>query len=235
MSPSTGSLPFLTDFRQAEIAFCLLFAYMRDEACTDPDFDGALSDLLCGARIPEPARARLKVVYDRILKEDDSFARHAAAAAEAFSTERFVLYALLSIMLRLTTDDGLLCRRDSERIRWVLQLFSLTAQECEHFSPAERSLIDYFSRPTKSAPYESSHANYPELSNWYAILGCTPESSDAQIRAAYRRLVMKTHPDRTTTASSPKENRTDTRRAFETVQQAYEHISIARKRDNQRA
>ena len=33
------------------------------------------------------------------------------------------------------------------------------------------------------------------MKNYYAILGVTPDSTDAEIKAAYRRLARKFHPD----------------------------------------
>ncbi|HEX8975226.1 MAG TPA: J domain-containing protein, partial [Solirubrobacteraceae bacterium] len=59
----------------------------------------------------------------------------------------------------------------------------------------------------------------------YAVLGLSPNATDAELRAAYRRAVQREHPDHNGgTAESA--------RRFEAVQEAYTLIRVQRTRDS---
>jgi curved DNA-binding protein CbpA len=58
----------------------------------------------------------------------------------------------------------------------------------------------------------------------YTVLGISPQASDAEVRAAYRRAVQREHPDHN--GGSP-----ESARRFEAVQEAYALIRVQRTRD----
>jgi curved DNA-binding protein CbpA len=58
----------------------------------------------------------------------------------------------------------------------------------------------------------------------YEVLGVSPGASDVELRAAYRRAVLREHPDHN--AGSP-----ESARRFEAVQEAYALIRVQRTRD----
>ena len=58
------------------------------------------------------------------------------------------------------------------------------------------------------------------MKNYYSILGVTPDSSDAEIKSAYRRLARKFHPDVNPYGTAQ----------FKDITEAYEVLSDAKKR-----
>jgi curved DNA-binding protein CbpA len=62
------------------------------------------------------------------------------------------------------------------------------------------------------------------VSDPYAVLGVSPQATDAELRAAYRRAVQREHPDHN--GGSP-----ESARRFEAVQEAYALIRVQRTRD----
>ncbi|KAL2558924.1 chaperone protein DnaJ-like [Forsythia ovata] len=66
------------------------------------------------------------------------------------------------------------------------------------------------------------------LSSYYSILGVNKESSDEEIRHAYRKLAMQWHPDKWNRAPSLQGE--EAKRKFQQIQEAYSVLSDRRKR-----
>ena len=71
-------------------------------------------------------------------------------------------------------------------------------------------------------------SHYPSLEDAYAILNITPQSTDQEVKTAYRRLMSEHHPDKLVARGMPEEM---TRMATEKTQEikvAYDRIREAR-------
>ncbi|CAO2836629.1 unnamed protein product [Amaranthus hypochondriacus] len=64
---------------------------------------------------------------------------------------------------------------------------------------------------------------------YYSVLGVRKDASSADIRAAYRKLALKWHPDRWARASNPSVA-ADAKRQFQQIQEAYSVLSDQGKR-----
>ena len=79
------------------------------------------------------------------------------------------------------------------------------------------------------ADYDSLAASYKQAcdKDWaYKVLEINPSATDEEVRRAYRRMVMKYHPDKVTTAAE--EMREQATEKFRVIKEAYEHIKSSR-------
>jgi len=65
----------------------------------------------------------------------------------------------------------------------------------------------------------------PDTSDYYRVLGVARESSDSEIKKAYRKLALKWHPDK-----NP-DNKDEAEKRFKEISEAYEVLSDKNKRD----
>ena len=79
------------------------------------------------------------------------------------------------------------------------------------------------SRSSYKSGYNSSTQHTPDA---YAILGITPQATDAEVKKAYREMAKKYHPDRVITDDEAIKKGAEEK--FKQVQQAYEQIARQR-------
>lgn len=79
---------------------------------------------------------------------------------------------------------------------------------------------DYYNQYKQQYERQQSQASFNK--NWYAVLGLTSQASDDEIKKAYRKLILKYHPDRVESADPAVKEQATAR--FREVQEAYENI-----------
>ena len=111
---------------------------------------------------------------------------------------------LLSFLAEIAKSDGHISQEEVEALKEVAVCMGLSIQEAE-------SMLNLGGNSLEQA---------------YKVLEVTPEATDQEIRAAYRRLALKHHPDRVATLGE------DVRRAaeekFQEINNAKEQIYKAR-------
>jgi len=81
-----------------------------------------------------------------------------------------------------------------------------TAMADGHLHPAEKEILQRIPRILRLKPniYEDLAAKLGgDLDGSYALLGCTPDASDAEIKSAYRKKCMEYHPDKLASKGLP--------------------------------
>ncbi len=68
----------------------------------------------------------------------------------------------------------------------------------------------------------------PSLDDAYALLGVSPDDSDAAIKKAYRRLLSQHHPDKLVSKGLPEEMMKLAAHKTHEIKQAYERVKVAR-------
>lgn len=111
---------------------------------------------------------------------------------------------LLSFLVKIAQSDGNVCNAEIEALKEVAVWIGLSARDVESMLNLRGNTLD----------------------EAYKVLEVSPDASDDEVRAAYRRLALKHHPDRVATLGE------DVRRAaeekFQQINNAKERIYKAR-------
>jgi DnaJ like chaperone protein len=135
-------------------------------------------------RIPEHEMRNVGRVFDQARRSAHGFEAYAQQIAGMFRNQRVVLEELLEGLFHIAKADGGVKPAELDYLREVARIFGLSDQDFERIRAAHLG-------PDKADPYE--------------ILGVKREMSDAEVKAAYRKLVRDTHPDRLIAKGVPKE------------------------------
>src|SRR5262249_46744614 len=119
---SVQEIRTLLDVDRAESAFQLLFTFLRDGSSESEEegFPGALAAILRGLKIPPGAAEKLRGIYDRVHSRPADLDNVIAAVVRDFGSQREVLHAIVSLILRVVSDEGMISRRHCSDLREVL-------------------------------------------------------------------------------------------------------------------
>ena len=106
---------------------------------------------------------------------------------------------LLDFLAKISQSDGHVCQQEIEALKEVAQAMQLSEKEVE-------SMLNL---------------GGDSLADAYKVLEIVPSATDEEVRAAYRRLALKHHPDRVATLGE------DIRKAAE---EKFQHINNAKER-----
>ncbi len=217
-------LSSLIDIDRAESAFRLLFLFVRDEMSEEDErsvFSGALKELLRGLQLPPGAVEKLHRIFNVVVQTPPDLERSVDDVLRDFGPDREALVAIVRLILRLVSDEGMISRRHCSDLRLVLDRFALTLSEYELFSEEEKQLLSFALSGEGFAEW-GTHSK--EMLSAYSTLGCPPNSTDDEIRRAYRSLAKKYHPDRAAPLDLSESETKSRQRQFQKVQSAYDHI-----------
>ena len=122
-------------------------------------------------------------LFDRARREAKGFEPYARQIAALFRDEPQVLEELLDALFHIAKADGEVNPDEIAFLNKVARIFGLSHIDFERLAAA--------------------HAG--DKADAYAILGVARTASDAEIKAAHRKLVQENHPDRLTAQGMPKE------------------------------
>lgn len=179
------------------------------------------SDVMAQMGLPEPLRQQARELFRR--GKEPAFSLHAAlddfVAATRFRPE--LGFVFVEILLQAAHVDGAL-HPDEERI-----LRSI----CDRlgFPPGEFERLDRMVRAAMGAAGGRSGRSPDPGPEWaYRVLGCEPDSPDAEIRKRYRTLMNRHHPDKLIAKGMPEEMvRLASERTVE-IRKAYDILRAAR-------
>lgn len=225
---------FAIELDNATTVFQLLFAFTREDSngevaqqdISTVGFKRAIFEVLKGAKISGQVEQRLRAIYLQTMQSDDDCTRLAVRVCNDFANRREILVTVLKILLRLSMDEGMFCRRDIERLRDVLKVFNLPVWELGGLDTTERELLTLVQGGSAE---EVATAARELLTEHYDNLGCHALQTDAEIRRSFRSLVKQCHPDAHSIQDLSTKEQLEMRTRFERVQNSYEIICKSRK------
>jgi len=139
-----------------------------------------------------------------------SEARHSHYSIEDFASQfysinrnnRSVVNSFMDVLFQVAAADGRLHPAEEQALQSVKRVFNISDSE-----------------------FQSLKARYFDTADrYYRVLGCTPASSDAEIKTSYRKLVKDFHPDTIVSKGLPEEFTEFASRRFKEIQEAYEQV-----------
>ena len=154
-------------------------------------------------RIPPQEMKNVGRVFNQARKDAGGFEPYAQQLGRMFKDNPAVLEELLDGLFHISRADGKVVPEEVEYLRRVAEIFG--------FSPAEWDRI-------------KAGNMGPDRADPFHILGVTRDSTDAEIKAAHRKLVLENHPDKLVAQGMPEEFVTIATEKLATINAAYDQI-----------
>lgn len=120
----------------------------------------------------------------------------------------------LEIQIQATYADGVLDNKEHDALKYIAQKLHFSLHELE-------SLIQQFAATSHSA-------NQPTIDDAYVILGVDKNTTDKELKRAYRRLLSQHHPDKLVAKGLPEEMMKLAKEKTQEIISAYELIKNQR-------
>ncbi len=161
--------------------------------------------------------------------------RQRKAAIELFNQGKSDQFVLQDVLAQFRQE----CHRRVNLIQMFLEIQISTALADNSLHPAEREMLYRIGEMLGLARQQMEHlfhlaggvrpvSKADELKEAYEILGVGRNSTDAEVKKAYRRLMNQHHPDKLVAKGLPEEMIKLANEKTQTIKQAYEHIKKSR-------
>ena len=161
-------------------------------------------------RIPPGESKAVARVFNLAKKDSAGFEPYARQVARIFQDNRAVLEELLNALFHIAKADGQYHPDERAYIRTVSDIFG--------FDEATFGRI------------EAEHV-VGDKADPYTVLGVSRDATDAQIKAAYRRLIRENHPDKLVAQGMPQEFIDMANEKLAKINAAYDKLSRQRGRE----
>ena len=156
--------------------------------------------------VPDDERGNVSRLFQLASQDIAGYESYARQIAGHLPEEPDVKISVLECLFHIACADGVLHPAENDFLAEVARLFGLTATE---FQAIRRAFVR-----EADGPYE--------------ILGLPPDASDAQVKARYRELVKRHHPDALVSKGVPEEFLVAAERRLAAITSAYEAIEKER-------
>lgn len=146
-------------------------------------------------------------VYDIAKRDTAGFESYAKQLAKLFEGHKTVLEDLLDALFHIAKADNVVHDSEMNYIRQVGEIFGFSEGEFERMA--------------------ARHVG-PDRSSPYTVLGVSPDISEEDLKATYRQLVKKNHPDRLVAQGLPREFIAVANDRIAAINEAYERICAQR-------
>lgn len=157
--------------------------------------------------VPPDEISNVGRLFDRARRDPHGFEPYANQIAKLFPPGSRILEELLEGLFHIAKADGVVSEEELSYLHQIAGIFG--------FSDAEFDRI------------RAGHIG-PDQSNPYTILGIARDATDAEIKAAWRKLIRETHPDRLIAEGLPQEFVDLANEKMATINAAYDQIAKER-------
>jgi DnaJ like chaperone protein len=158
-------------------------------------------------KVPAQEEQNVGRIFDQARKDARGFEPYARQVARMFSRKSRVLEELIDGLFHIAKADGKVAAEELDYLREVARIFGFD--------------------DTDFARMREAHLG-PDVADPYNILGVTRAMDNAAIKAAWRKLVRDTHPDRLMAKGLPPEFVAMANERLATINAAYDRIAKER-------
>ena len=204
--------PAVTAGEQAQFmffvaAFSMLAKLTKaDGRVSKEEIDSIEKFMLYDLNLDPQGRQVAMNIFRTAVQSPETFESFAQQFYGQFRGQPQLLDLMIDIMLRVSLADGAMSSTEEQLILSAVRIFNFSE---EHY---RRISSRYIKHVDKS----------------YAILGCSPDDPDDQIKKQYRRQVGEYHPDKIASKGLPEEFTKFAAEKFREIQEAYEKIKQER-------
>jgi DnaJ like chaperone protein len=145
-------------------------------------------------------------IFNRAKDDAYPYSQYASEFARHFQNDRNMRMLLFEIVFQVAAADGSLHHTEEQLLKETIRYLKIPSHLFE----------------------ELKARLAPSVDPAYAVLGLTPEATDAELKKAYRAKVMEYHPDKIVSKGLPEEFLKYAEEKFKEANQAYESIKKAR-------
>ena len=140
---------------------------------------------------------------------------------------RNLLRMFLEIQVQAAYADGRLHEAEARLLQQVAARLGISPRELAHIEALVRAARHFAG--AGAAGGEAQAPSRDRLEEAYAILGVSPQASDAEVKKAYRRLMNQHHPDKLVARGLPEEMVKMATEKTQEIKAAYDTIRRARR------
>ena len=172
----------------------------KADGVVTPDEVGAFKEVF---HIPSAEMKNVGRLFDQARRDAAGFEPYARQIGRLFRDNPAVLEELLDGLFHIARADGKVGPEELDFLHQVAGIFGFDEAAWDRIRAANMG---------------------PDASDPYQILGVTRDNSDAEIKAAHRRLVLENHPDRLVAQGLPQEFIDLANEKLATINAAYDRI-----------
>ncbi len=177
--------------------------------------------------IPPQQEAQLGALFDHAKRDAGGYEAYAAQLARVFRYRPAVLEELLTGLILIAAADGDgIAPVEEQFLRDIARLFGFSNYDFSLIA-ARSGAFRAEGRRTGGQNAGSGAQRHPAYDS-YQIIGVTPDSTPAAIKAAYRKLIREHHPDKLVAAGMPPEFVAVATEKMKRINAAYDQICRAR-------
>jgi DnaJ like chaperone protein len=158
-------------------------------------------------QVPPEELGNVGRLFDQARKDSAGFETYARQVSKMFPRKSKVLEELIDGLFHIAKADGVVSPEELRFLERVAQIFGFAAADFERIRHAHIG---------------------PDHADPYTILGVTRSASDTEIKAAWRRAIRETHPDKLIAKGMPKEFIDLATEKMARINAAYDEIAKAR-------
>ena len=171
--------------REQLFAICVVVLSAKLAKCDGPVKREEIDAFKRLFRIPPESLREVGQLFDQARDSPEDYEGFAGRLGDAFADNKGMLEDVLAALFQIARADGPLTRAEVAFLQGVQLRFGLDATAWERARDGQG--------PTGAGGGGGPQA--PSGPDPYAVLGLTREATDAEIRAAWRRLMRENHPD----------------------------------------